>query len=318
MSRQLTALFAIALTTVPTTVFALTISDTLEPGDQFRIAFVTSEDFQTTALSTDISNYNLLATNAAQSQADLATLDTDWFAIVSVPESSAGAGDGISAKTNTGTDDSPAGDNGVPIFRVDGVKIADHYDDLWDRTIDAPLNVAQDGSILGVQGTPITAWTGTTADGEINTAQPLGSSFFAGRGQIGASGDLWMGTFGGNAGNLAPIYTISGVLTVPNSAIPGDYDDDGDRDGVDFLLWQRTDGTAAGLMEWQSRYGSGGNSLRAMTSVPEPSVLALLFFGGLILCVARRRIEAMGEKALANRNALNINRMHSSLVVKSE
>lgn len=288
MCRILTLLLAIALVAASSAAFALTISDTLEPGDQFRIAFVTSEDFQTQALSTDISTYNLLATNAAQSQTDLAALDTDWFAIVSAPESSAGAGDGISAKTNTGTDDSPAGNNGVPIFRVDGIKIADHYDDLWDRSIDAPLNVAQDGSILGVQGTPVTAWTGTTADGEINTAQPLGSSFLAGRGQISATGDLWMGTFGGTARNLAPIYVVSDVLTVLGSALLGDYDDDGDVDGADFLEWQRTDGSAAGLDEWQSAYSNGAVPLQAATAVPEPSVLTLLSLGVLATMSLRR------------------------------
>jgi len=71
----------------------------------------------------------------------------------------------------------------------------------------------------------------------------------------------------------------------------GDYDDDGDVDGADFLLWQRTlgavanpagsgaDGSgngfvnAADLMVWKGNFGSFAASA-AFTGVPEPASLA--------------------------------------------
>ena len=71
-------------------------------------------------------------------------------------------------------------------------------------------------------------------------------------------------------------------LVVANQA--GDFDGDGDVDGADFLEWQRTDGTPAGLTEWQNNFG---NPLSAVTSVPEPSSLVLLVFGSALLL--RRR-----------------------------
>lgn len=72
----------------------------------------------------------------------------------------------------------------------------------------------------------------------------------------------------------------------------GDYDGDGDVDGADFLEWQRTDGTAAGLMAWQDNYGPP--ALQAATaSVPEPSsALFTLMAAGGLLAQARRRCNS--------------------------
>lgn len=202
-----TAAIAAAIATATSASAALMLSPTLNPGDQYRIAFVTSDNFLTSATSTNVSDYNQVATDAANSQPDLAALNTDWFAIVSVP-----GNPGVSAKENTGTDDSPVGDNGVPIFRVDAVKIADHYDDLWDNNIDAALEISEDGTTQDA----LVVWSGTMADGTINTAQPLGGSeLFTGRGQIGGAGSLWIATFGDIDETVSnPIYVVSDVLTV--------------------------------------------------------------------------------------------------------
>lgn len=72
-------------------------------------------------------------------------------------------------------------------------------------------------------------------------------------------------------------------------ATPGDFDGDGDVDGSDFLEWQRTDGTAGGLTDWQTNYGSGVAPLAASgTAVPEPTTLALCVSMGLLTIVRRR------------------------------
>ena len=41
------------------------------------------------------------------------------------------------------------------------MKIADDYDDLWDRDIDAPINLTQFGAVLFTPG----VWTGTQTIG---------------------------------------------------------------------------------------------------------------------------------------------------------
>jgi hypothetical protein len=62
----------------------------------------------------------------------------------------------------------------------------------------------------------------------------------------------------------------------------GDFDDDGDVDGRDFLVWQRGESptplSAGDLADWQTNYGAGG--LGAFAAVPEPATWAV--FLGLI------------------------------------
>jgi hypothetical protein len=57
--------------------------------------------------------------------------------------------------------------------------------------------------------------------------------------------------------------------------VSGDFDNDGDVDGRDFLVWQRTDRTSAGLTAWQQSYGQSGD-LNAVAAVPEPSAVFLM------------------------------------------
>lgn len=56
----------------------------------------------------------------------------------------------------------------------------------------------------------------------------------------------------------------------------GDFDFDGDVDGADFLVWQRTDGTTTGLNEWQTNLAAPLSALQVVSAVPEPSTLMLL------------------------------------------
>ncbi len=66
-----------------------------------------------------------------------------------------------------------------------------------------------------------------------------------------------------------------GVVVV---AVPGDFDNDGDVDGRDFLAWQRGETTPAfspaKLAEWQNAYNGG--VLAGLNAVPEPSSLLML------------------------------------------
>ena len=94
------------------------------------------------------------------------------------------------------------------------------------------------------------------------------------------------------------------------AAASGDFDQDGDVDGRDFLVWQRNVGKnngvravldggdadydgdvdAADLAVWQAQY-NGGNLTAASTSVPEPSCITLLLamagLGGICRRTAR-------------------------------
>jgi len=64
----------------------------------------------------------------------------------------------------------------------------------------------------------------------------------------------------------------------------GDFDNDGDVDGADFLTWQRNPGVG-NLSAWESNFGNTG-VLTATQAVPEPATGLLLLMGaasGLLL-----------------------------------
>ncbi len=71
----------------------------------------------------------------------------------------------------------------------------------------------------------------------------------------------------------------------------GDFDNDGDVDGRDFLLWQRGGSpsflSAGDLADWQTNYGAG--ALHAVTAVPEPAAFGLLV-AAISVCGIRRRL----------------------------
>jgi hypothetical protein len=137
----------------------------------------------------------------------------------------------------------------------------------------------------------------------------------------------------------APINTTSGALSVSDfglsfklntgqvlngivrfGSIPtgplagGDYDDDGDVDGNDFLRWQRalgtnvtpgtgSDGSGNGVVDgadlavWRSNFGSTGLGVPATAAVPEPAPWLLVGAAavGVLPSIRRRRGVAGGQ-----------------------
>ena len=77
-------------------------------------------------------------------------------------------------------------------------------------------------------------------------------------------------------------------LEVVSSGLPGDFDEDGRVDGLDFLAWQ-SDTSIGDLADWEVNYGAGGSLQQALNSVPEPSSLILLGLCGLLTLNATRQ-----------------------------
>ena len=67
------------------------------------------------------------------------------------------------------------------------------------------------------------------------------------------------------------------ALEVFQTSTQGDFDLDGDVDAIDFLEWQRQDGSPLGLADWGANYG-GSPLATATDPVPEPATFALLSF----------------------------------------
>ena len=74
---------------------------------------------------------------------------------------------------------------------------------------------------------------------------------------------------------------------MPN--VTADFDNDGDVDGIDFLLIQRNDISLISL--WQQQYGTSSNSI---TAVPEPSALALALLCSIVASALRRAVVSIG------------------------
>ena len=186
----------------------------LNPGDQYRLAFVTSGTRDAT--STDIADYNSFV-NAQAALVSATGFPTSGWAAIASTES-------VDARDNTGTN--PSGGAGVPIYRVDGVRIADDYADLWDGgRLAANLSVTQQGDPYPNTVPPCAsfpyclAWTGTSSLG--TAASPLG-----GPNPSSAAGDIfqedtvnvssWILGYFDSRSRSYPLYAMSAVLAVPS------------------------------------------------------------------------------------------------------
>ena len=73
--------------------------------------------------------------------------------------------------------------------------------------------------------------------------------------------------------------------------LDGDYNHDNSVDAADYVVWRKTDGTAAGYNAWRTHFGqpAGISSSASMgAAIPEPKASLLLLVGILSLCVYRR------------------------------
>ena len=121
-------------------------------GKQFRLLFVTSNSTQ--ALLDTISSYNNIVKKKSSLHADLKSHSTRFRALVSTKK---GQSDAVDARDNTSTTGT-----GVPIYWVNGAKVADDYTDFYDGTWDS--NEARLPS--GSKATTVTyVWTGSQSNG---------------------------------------------------------------------------------------------------------------------------------------------------------
>jgi hypothetical protein len=171
----------------------------LNPGDQFRVIFVSSATRDAT--SANIADYDTFITDLANAAGlTYNGAPVTWQALGSTA---------TVAATSSGR--LPASTSSPPLYRLDGVKVADSTADLWDGTIDAAINVNELGT--GVRGL---VWTGS--DGE-----PLGADNTPLH--LTRVGDphetmfsFWVNVTGVPNTEQEHLYGYSAVLTVPGAA----------------------------------------------------------------------------------------------------
>ena len=196
---------------------AFSLNSSLQPGDQFRLVFVSSDTRDAT--STNIGDYNNFVDGIAAASPGLNAFlsnnvvlptsgnpaDFAWTAIASTSTTS--------AINNTGT----SGTGGFPIFRLDGEKVADDYVDLWDGSLDNAIELTENNSFLSSY-----VWTGTQPNGNRETTQPLGHFLIS---QLGRSdsaqqlaGDDWIDRSFTRSYIEYPLYALSQPLTLASQS----------------------------------------------------------------------------------------------------
>ena len=172
----------------------------LNPGDSYRLIYVT--DGTRNATSSDIATYNSFVAAEATAITALNDLDTTWTAVASTTA--------VDARDNTGTNPNIA--TGVPIYLLNGSRIAANNADFWDESIESTISISPTLQVVGS-----TVWTGTHGDGTEFTYYdgPLGNSTKAIAGRTNVTNTNWVRGPQENLTTSLPLYGISGELTVP-------------------------------------------------------------------------------------------------------
>lgn len=180
----------------------VTVPTDLAPGSQYRLVFVTSTTRDAT--STNISDYNTFVDNTAKATGSLLNnVNTTWKAIGSTAS--------VNAIDNTNT---PTSVTGIPIYLVDGTRIADNYADLWDGTIASGIIWTEKDTPLYDTGQGF-VWSGTWYDGSNNGGFLGDNGVTKGFADGSVLGVAWIAESGGDPGDVWAMYGMSDVLTVP-------------------------------------------------------------------------------------------------------
>ncbi len=199
----------LACTTIANVAHAvpITVPTALSPGDEYRLAFVTTDSRDAT--STGIGDYNAFVSGVAEAVTELDDLGTTWTAIASTTS--------VDARVNTGTLPSFGGGSlGVPIYRLDNQLFAADYDSLWSGDLEKSLRIAETGSARA----ETSVWTGTLPSGFRILSTVLGTSFpFFGINN--RSDGNWIRAGASiSQGTELPMYALSGVLSVSPANVP--------------------------------------------------------------------------------------------------
>jgi len=168
----------------------------LMPGTQYQLVFITSDTFN--AELATISTYNTDVTNEAALNAALASFDS---------------ANGVTW-TDIGSTASVNADVNAPapglVYDLEG----DEEASLSDLLYSGPL-LDNNGIEYTELGTSIVglAWTGSLSDGAGDSGETLGSSSVE-DGKA-SSSSLWLANGGAKNTNIAHLYALSSVITVP-------------------------------------------------------------------------------------------------------
>jgi hypothetical protein len=190
----------------------------LAVGAQYLLVFVTEGKWEAT--STDIDDYNNLVTS--QVLAGPGTTDTALYQALkaagfdpnAITWKAIGSTASVDARDNTGTN--PTLSTGVPIYLIDGNRVANNNADLWDGSIQTAINRTPEDWQLNNE--PV--WTGTNNNGTAENGRLGGGSL--GQVRYGLANSItteWITMADSSRFGVSRLYGISSVLTVPTPAV---------------------------------------------------------------------------------------------------
>ena len=187
------------------------VPDTIAVGKGFRLLFVTSN--KRNAESTDIDVYNRFVQKRAKDRghADIRPYSSQFQVLASTTS--------IDARDNTATNPDEDG-RGVPIWWLNGLRVADDYDDFWDGTQTSggwdnqnPVSEEDGDRVDFDDGDTVytgTYYDGTTAPLADRGVNPLGVAPTAIAKPSASRGEVFTGGAGIGVGR--PLYGLSYVL----------------------------------------------------------------------------------------------------------
>ena len=177
----------------------ITLPTSLSPGQQYRLAFVTSGGRN--AHSNLISDYDSFVSDAANAVPQLQALGTTWNAIASTQFTDA------RVTTNTVPSTVQGGSAGVPIFLLNDSLLASSNDDLWDGSVNTAFNWTELGTVRSGD-----VWTGTTFDGLREVGLGNVNISIATVGRTSEINSAWVNHHRDAKAHSRAIYAISGTL----------------------------------------------------------------------------------------------------------
>ena len=199
----------------------------LQSGDKFRVLFVTSTGRN--ARSADIADYNTFVQNRAAAGHSAIRLYSAQFKVV-------GSTNTVDARDNTETTARP----GVPIYWLNGDKVADDYGDFYDGSWDSLARKNENGAT----GTTGRVWTGSKNNGRKDEVFYLGRTSGSRRVQY-AWSRVTLFTSNGLTQNADStrnysLYGMSPVFTVaPDDVVQMNYEE---LEVAEFGNYKRHDG----------------------------------------------------------------------------
>jgi len=191
----------------------------LAVGDQYRLVFVT--EGKRDATSTDIDDYNTFVTSQVRLSILPGTTDTALYQALNaagidpntITWKAIGSTASVDARDNTGTN--PTLSTGVPIYLIDGNRVANNNADLWDGSIQTAINRTPDD----LQFNEL-VWTGSNNNGTAENGRLGGGSL--GQVRYGLASSItaeWITMYDSDRFSISRLYGISSVLTVPTPAV---------------------------------------------------------------------------------------------------